>query len=277
MLDVLKKYMQRPELYEESSDKFWDNEHISKGMLDAHLNPKLEAATRKIHFVQKSVDWIADMVPPNQFPKLLDLGCGPGIYANLFYRKGYFVTGVDFSKRSIDYAKKQARINNFIIMYHYQNYLYIDYLEEFDVITLIYCDFGVLSTHNRHELLGKIYKALKPGGKLIFDVFTLKEHENKSEYKCWEYNANGGFWSAESHLCLHSFYRYDEDNTVLNQYIITTDNNVQCYNVWEHCFSEESLISELKSAGFFRNELFGDIAGSVYKKDGNIICIVASK
>ncbi len=42
------------------------------------------------------------------YPLLFDIGCGPGIYAEKFARQGYYVTGIDFSKRSIDYAKNSA-------------------------------------------------------------------------------------------------------------------------------------------------------------------------
>lgn len=57
LLNFLKK---RPELYEQNVSKLWDDEHISKGMLEAHLNPDLDAATRNYKFVDKSVKWIAE-------------------------------------------------------------------------------------------------------------------------------------------------------------------------------------------------------------------------
>ena len=277
MIDLLEKYIHKPVLYEESSDKFWDDEHISKGMLAAHLNPGLDAATRKMEFIQKSVDWIAEKAPPQQYFRLLDLGCGPGIYAELFNKQGYSVTGIDYSARSIGYANAHAMLNHSKINYYYQNYLTIDYCEEFDVITLIYCDFEVLSAQNRRTLLEKVYKALKPGGMFIFDAFTSRQYEGKNENTSWEYSRTGGFWSAESYLCLNSFYRYDEEDTVLDQFIVITDKAIHCYNNWKHYFSEESLLLELKSAGFINNELFGDIAGDKYRKDGKTICAIALK
>lgn len=47
-------FSQKPKLYEASSKKFWNDEHISKGMLEAHLNPIWDAATRNHNFVSKS-------------------------------------------------------------------------------------------------------------------------------------------------------------------------------------------------------------------------------
>lgn len=36
----------KPNVYEESSSAFWDDEHISKHMLEAHLTPNFDGASR---------------------------------------------------------------------------------------------------------------------------------------------------------------------------------------------------------------------------------------
>ena len=96
MLEQLFSFMQRPRLYQPSTSKFWDDEHISKRMLESHLDPEWDAATRPHKFVDKSVDWIVSILPSKKYPKLIDLGCGPGIYAEKFYEKSYCVTGLIF-------------------------------------------------------------------------------------------------------------------------------------------------------------------------------------
>ena len=164
IIDFLKS---QPMLYAESDDAFWDDEHISKYMLAAHLNPDCDNASRKQEGILNSVNWITELSGGPTKKKLLDLGCGPGIYAELLAEKGFQVTGIDFSQRSVNYAIDSSKEKNLDITYHYQNYLDIDYEEEFDVVILIYCDFGVLSPENRSVLLRKIHQALKPGGILI--------------------------------------------------------------------------------------------------------------
>src|SRR5574339_47140 len=54
---------------------------------------------------------------------LLDLGCGPGLYASRFSRAGFRVTGVDYSRRSIEYAANYAKDNHLDISYRYENFL----------------------------------------------------------------------------------------------------------------------------------------------------------
>lgn len=170
-LSIIIKDLPKPTLYEPSTAKFWDDEHISKMMLEAHLNKNWDAASRKYDFMIESSKWIKSLCNINQ-SRLLDLGCGPGLYDALFDQLGFEVTGIDFSKRSIDYAKNQAILCNQDIKYYYQNYLDINYNKEFDVITLIYCDFGVLSDNDQKTLLKKIYQALDNKGIFIFDVWT---------------------------------------------------------------------------------------------------------
>jgi len=276
MNDKILNLSKKPEIYKNSTSKFWDDEHISKGMLEAHLNPEWDAATRNHKFVCQSIDWISSIALPIHYPKLLDLGCGPGLYTEKFHQRGFCVTGIDISERSIEYARNIADKNNLAITYINKNYLDIVYEELFDVITLIFCDFSVLSIINRKILLDNIYRALKPNGKFIVDVFTPKLYENRKETKDWTYN-DGGFWNENSHICLNSFYRYDESNTMLNQTIVITDNSIECYNLWDHTFMAEELKRDLYEARFTTVDLFGDVAGANYSTEGQVICAVATK
>lgn len=276
MFNQLSDFSKKPKLYAPSTDKFWDDDHISKGMLEAHLNPDWNAATRKHDFVDKSVRWITSIAQPAQSQQLLDLGCGPGIYAERFHKAGYTVTGIDFSKRSIEYAQEQTLLNKSNIQYYYQNYLTIDYTEQFDVITLIYCDYAPLSITDRLILLRKVYQALKPNGKFIFDVFTplMRKEENHS----WYYSEESGFWNQNPHFCLNSVYQYDdEDNTELRQSIVLTEDTINCYNIWDHYFTKEKLISEIQPIGFNILEFYGDIAGQEFSDTGETICGVFTK
>ena len=245
-------------------------------MLDAHLNPDVDASSRKHEFVDKSVEWIAMTAPPSQYEFLLDLGCGPGLYAERFNRAGYAVTGIDFSIRSIRYAEVQAVLEKSDIEYIYQDYLTIDYAEQFDVITLIYCDYAVFSAADRKVLLGKVFRALKPGGKFIFDVFTHKMR--KTESQSWYYSEHGGLFSNRPHICLESVYQYDnDDKTELRQAVVITGESVQCYNIWDHFFSKDEIVEEVMPVGFSAFEVYGDVAGKKYTDSCEEICVVLTK
>ena len=77
IIEALKK----PAVYTPSGTAFWDDDYISGQMLKAHLDPDFEGASRKLSFIEKSAVWLSGLVPPSDYPQLLDIGCGPGIYA----------------------------------------------------------------------------------------------------------------------------------------------------------------------------------------------------
>lgn len=148
--------IKRPKPYTASTAPFWEDVHISKGMLEAHLNPTTSAATRLLPFVDQSISWIHSLFPSKLYPELLDLGCGPGLYAERFNNVGFKVTGVDISQRSIEYATTQAKVKNLPILYINANYVDMTFNRKFDIITLIYCDYSALNKQNRINLLKKI-------------------------------------------------------------------------------------------------------------------------
>jgi len=276
MLHTIKQFIRKPSLYQKSEARFWDDPYISQRMLEAHLDPDLESATRKLDFVRQSVDWISNILPTAQHERLLDLGCGPGIYAELFDSKGYRVTGLDLSKNSIQYAKKTANKMGLDIQYLNSDYIQSPIAGEYDLVTMIYCDFGVLSGNERGELLTKVHDILSPNGCFLFDVFTPFEYVNRDEFKEWSYE-DSGFWCANPYLLLHSLYRYDESNTFLNQYIVATDCVTTCYNLWEHTFTIEELEKDLLKAGFKNMRYYGNVAGAEFGNHYKTLCAIAEK
>lgn len=272
--EILKYFKDRPAVYSPGTSAFWDDVHITKYILDAHLAPEDESATRKHSFVQESVDWIAHMCNPQERSKLLDLGCGPGIYGEMFCKASFNVTGIDFSKRSIKYAIKNAIVNQMQINYLYQNYLDINYEDDFDIVTIIYCDFGVSPPAARQLLLKKIRKALKKDGILILDGYTKHHFDDFLEGKSVEYHGNG-FWCENPYICIQCNYLYQDTQNYLEQYVVITQNDCQCYNVWNQVFSADSLACELKAAGFENVALFDNVCGKPLSNTSKTICAVA--
>lgn len=276
LLNLVGKLQKKPGLYEESTAPFWDDDHISKMMLQAHLNPKIDAATRKPDTVEKTIKWINGVAPVDSHKRYLDLGCGPGIYAEQFYQLGYHVTGIDLSRRSIEYARQSAQSKGFDIKYLNLDYTQMMKTEKYDLITLIYCDYGVLPKEKRLKLLRFIYQSLSKDGRFIFDVFTpnqYQEREEKSNY----YIENGmGFWSEKSHLVLEKQYFY-ENNVALDQYIVIDEEKISAYLVWDQQFTIESIKAELEEVGFRLKNYYGDLTGKPYDDSSKLLGLVVGK
>lgn len=271
LLDIIREL---PPPYATNGLPFWDDDHISKSMLEAHLNPDTDGASRRPGFIEKSVRWIAALCPPEGGKRLIDLGCGPGLYAERFCRAGFRVTGVDFSRRSIAYAVASAARNCLPVRYLCQSYLNLEFDTCFDVATLIYCDYGVLAPDCRSALLQRVRRALRAGGTLILDGFTPREASFFKEGRQITYEP-GGFWSPEPYACLRRNVLYPETGNSLEQYVVVTAEDLRCYNLWNQYFSPASLLRELHEAGFTQVELYGDVCGAPLSQESRTLCAVA--
>lgn len=277
MYQTLKHLTQKPALFEQSTAPFWADPHISKSMLDFHLAPDIEAASRKHAFIDRSVEWIASQVPPGSHPQLLDLGCGPGIYGERFAKTGYEVTGVDISERSVNYANEQARAAGSNAQYVVQDYRTLSYENAFDLATMIYCDFGVLSDSDGERVLQNAHRALKPNGTLILDVFTPAFYSNWNADITCEFQESG-FWRPTPHAIVKSTQDYRDRTTFVTQYaVIEETDTLEIYRIWEQVFTVETLSARLNKCGFSIEGIYGDVTGIPYTETSEMIGVVAQK
>lgn len=270
---------QKPLIFEKGSSQMWVDEYISQQMLEAHLDPNTDAASRNPNTMDASVKWIENYICGNNHElKILDLGCGPGLYTNRLAGRGFKkVMGVDFSTRSIQYAKNQASECNLQVDYIFHDYITLDFTDHFDLVLLIYCDLGVLDEKERDTLLHKIYNHLYIGGKFVFDVFTPKRYKNHIDSRTWN-SFKSGFWRPTAHICLNSNYWYSEERVHLQQTIVLEDNKeMQIYNIWDKTYSIEDISALLSDIGFEDFEFYSDITGREYEEESETLTVIAHK
>lgn len=256
---------------------FWDDPHISTQMLAAHLNPEIDAASRRPEVIDLSVKWLIETLSLKQDDSVLDLGCGPGLYASRLTQAGLRVTGVDYSRRSIEYATRYAGENNLAITYRYQNYLELEDENRYDAALLIYGDFCPLPPEKRSKLLRNIQRALRPDGKFVLDVST-REHRKKHGNRNGWYAAETGFWKPGPHLVLEEGFDYPEASIWLDQYtVIEADGKVSIYRNWFQDYMPETITAELEVGGFVVSDIRGDLTGRPYLPESEWIGVVTHK
>jgi len=239
----------KPEIYTPGTALMWVDEYISTKLLETHLSQDTELASRKEATISSTIEWILNKVPGDRL-NILDLGCGPGLYAERLAKYGHIVTGMDFSRNSIHYAKESAAKKKLDVSYIQQNYLDLEEENRYDLILLIFTDFGVLTPEQRTILLSNIYRALKPGGTFIFDVLNEHSELNESGSKDWELSEKG-FWRNHPYLVITESFIYENQKVTLNQHtVIDEDGGTEVYRFWIHTFSHTDLSAIISSAGF---------------------------
>lgn len=255
----------------------WDDSHISAEMLKAHLDPDLEAASRRHDFIDRAVRWIASAMSIGPTTRVLDLGCGPGLYASRLAKCGIPVRGVDISRRSIAHAQATAAAENLPATFEVSNYLTDDLKGPYDLALLAYEDFCVLSPSQRAQLLDKVAAALLTSGAFIMDVTSQARFTAKPKSVVREPNLMGGFWAPPPYEGVHETWTYPEMHLVLDRFTITTTNGTKQYWNWMHCLTPAEVAEELQASGFGSPSTFGDLTGAPYDPESETFAVVAHR
>ncbi len=278
LFEQLERLCRRPAPYEfYTADSLWTDEHISVQMLKYHLNETVDLASRNHAFIDRSASWIIDQFKLGEGASVCDFGCGPGLYTSRFARSGANITGIDFSRSSVDYARKTAAETGLKIDYVLQDYLDFDTDKKYDLITMIFCDFCPLSPAQRKQLLGKFRDILKDDGTVLLDVLTLKHLEATEEQATFESAPEGGFWSAAPYYVLANTFKYPKDHLVLSKHTIVEESRTREIYNWLQCFSRESLKAEFADNGLEIAELFSDVGGGKFDPESSQMAVVARK
>jgi SAM-dependent methyltransferase len=266
----------RPFTFYTAAD-LWTDEHISRKMLAYHLDETLDVASRKAAFIDRSVDWIAAHFKVDHNTHIADFGCGPGLYASRLAEKGAQVTAIDFSERSITYAREIARQKRLAIRYLHQDYLGFATENRFDLILMIMCDFCALSPEQRGTMLRKFHRLLKPGGRVLLDVYTQAAFDQREETAVYGTNLMDGFWSPENYYGFLNTYKYAREMVVLDKYTIFETGRVRTIYNWLAYFTPENLTKEFLASGFRMDGLYADVAGSPCAPGAHELAVVARK
>ncbi|WP_345990371.1 class I SAM-dependent methyltransferase [Sulfurimonas sp. HSL1-2] len=262
MYQTLKRINTRPQPYSAyTAETLWNDPHTSKKMLEYHLNPDINAASRSQAFIDRSVTWIARHFGLHRASRICDFGCGPGLYTSQFAALSGHVTGLDFSVSSLAYAKAHTPEVNYV----QGNYLDFESSMPFDLITMIMCDFCALSPEQRARLLQKFRTLLADGGSVLLDVYSLNAYDKRTEQAIYERNQLNGFWSEQNYFAFVNTFKYDEVNVVLDRYHIYVKDGQQkeVYNWFQH-YSYETLTTEVEANGLAISECFANVAGDPF-------------
>ncbi|PXV66766.1 RimJ/RimL family protein N-acetyltransferase [Dysgonomonas alginatilytica] len=261
----------KPEVFKKTEASIWTDLYIQKNLLEAHLNPSSDAASRNKESIETIVDFIDQQIKPKS--KILDLGCGPGLYAESLTQKGHTVTGIDFNKKAIEYAVKQNESIEYIEGDYIKNFPH----GEYDAIIMIYCDMGTHSDDDRDILLNNCFHSLKEGGKIIFDVFNEDIIKDKQEGSDWEYTSSGGFWAKDEYLLLSQTFHYTESNAFAYQYNLIQGEDIQHFIIWDRYYTQDEITNVLRQVGFKNMCVKHKLLGNNDFTSNNEMFVIAEK
>ncbi|HBT97503.1 MAG TPA: class I SAM-dependent methyltransferase [Desulfobulbaceae bacterium] len=246
------------EKYEQGSKIPWDDPDFSRRMLENHLSQDHDWASRRKDTIARHTAWVAGQLR-QQPSRVLDMGCGPGLYTQTLAELGHHCVGVDFSPASIAYARKQAADSGLEIEYALCDIRNYENEQAFDCILMT---FGEINVFTRQDAVGIVKNCagmLAEDGLLILEAHTYEAVRASGETaSSWQRQA-GGLFSDKPHLCLQENSWNASEATALSRYFIVdaASANVCQYASFMQAYTLAEYRDMLQSAGLTFQKILG--------------------
>lgn len=116
---------------------------------------------------------------------LLDLACGTGTMTELFARRGYTVTGVDYSPEMLAQAQQKLATLDPPPLLLCQSMPQLKLLEKVDAAICCLDSINYLTRpRDVQRTFARLHDAIAPGGSLVFDIHAVSKWKNSTARCC---------------------------------------------------------------------------------------------
>jgi len=278
LLDIVRREA-KPKPWAEGEKIPWDDPDFSQRMLKEHLSQDHDAASRRFKIIDQHVQWLHDQVLDEQPSRILDLGCGPGLYTHRLAKHGHTCTGIDFSPASVAYAREQADDADLTCTYLHEDIRKADYGSDYGLVMLIFGEFNVFRPADTRHILEKAYRALAPGGFLLLEPHTFDVVRELGEAPSSWHSTESGLFSDEPYLCLQENVWNAEDNVAIQRYYIidAATGRVTRHASSMQAYTDEQYRSLLTACGFDDVTFYAAWDGSEAASASSLYVILAQK
>lgn len=268
-----------PEPWAEGEKIPWNDPAFSARMLAEHFRQDHDAASRRAEIIERQVRWIHGHVLQERIGRVLDLGCGPGLYTSRLAALGHTCRGIDFGPASIAYARDQAAATGSNCEYLEGDLRTTPFGSDgsYDLAMLIYGEMNVFRRADALAILKKAHRALAPGGRILLEPHTFAAvHEIGAGPKTW-YTSPGGLFSERPHLMLYEpLWDADRAIAIERYFVVDAETSaVTRYASAMHAYTEEGYRQLLAEAGFHDVMFYPSLTGEPEPSQAALLAIVA--
>jgi SAM-dependent methyltransferase len=253
----------------------WHDRDFSTRMLSEHLDQRHDAASRRLERIESQLTWLHEQVCRGNPTRVLDLGCGPGLYTSALARRGYECTGIDFSPASIEYAREQAAQQALACEYRLADLRDGDFGEGYELGLLLFGELNAFQRDEARGILGAAHAALE-NGTLVLEAHDFAAIEARGRAAPHWYTAESGLFGDAPHLVLvESSWHPDLAASVRRYLVVTESGEVESYSETLQAWREDEYDELLAEAGFADVRRFASLEGGQERADDGLFVLVA--
>ena len=143
---------------------------------------------------QNQVDFVVERLGLEPGARVLDVACGHGRHSLELARRGFRVTGVDLSPRSLELAREAAQRESLDVEFVERDARELDFDAEFDAaINLFTSVMGYFEDDaDTQEVVNRVARALVPGGSFLVDTINAFALGRGYQETMWNELESGG-------------------------------------------------------------------------------------
>lgn len=243
----------RPSLWDGGGNLPWDDPAFSERMLREHLDESHNAASRTAAERALQLTWLWDNLALRPHSRVLDLTCGPGLYAVALAERGCTVTGVDFGPASVAYARELAETAGVADRCHFVEADVRTFQPEagaYDAVLFLYGQLAVFRPEEAAGLLRMAASALRPGGRLVVELLDQTRVDKKDS--TWWFTDDSGLWGDRPFLHLGERFWDADTQTSLERFTIVDLNTAELQEIilCDQTYSADEMQRLMRDAGF---------------------------
>ncbi len=268
-----------PEPWAEGDNIPWNDPGFSQRMLAEHFRQDHDGASRRTGKIAQHVAWIHRDLLCSKPSRILDLGCGPGLYALRLAQLGHTCRGIDFSPASIDYAREQAVQAGANCVYERNDIRLAGFGDNYDLVMQIYGEFNVFRPYDLRNILAKAYTALRIGGILLFEASTHESVENIGRGAATWYSARSGLFSDRPHIAFEEHFWDTASRTATTRYFVmdAATADVTRYAATYQAYTRAELANITTGGGFGDMRTLPSLLGVPDPEQPDMLVVVARK
>ena len=232
----------------------WDDPDFSRRMLEQHLDQGHPGASRTFETIDRHVAWIeTSLLRGRANARILDLGCGPGLYCVRLAARGHRCHGIDFSPASIAHATALAAERRLEerCTFELGDVLRTPFGQGYDLVMMTYGELNTFRLDDARTISRGVAGALRTGGTFAVEINTPEDVRRVGETAPSWHSAERGLFSDDPYICLRENQWFEDVAVTVSRYLVIDvgAGRTTVYQSTMQAYSDEACEELMNEAG----------------------------